>query len=100
MSVLGFAHDEARDVELGRVCCSCHEPFTQAHGEAVACRFCHRRMSEAERAAIPVAIHEEATSAEFKRRARKKRRDRDAAGILTPEGLQVYTTKNPTETEE
>jgi uncharacterized Zn finger protein (UPF0148 family) len=87
-------------VALGMVCCECKEPFTKGHGEVVACAFCHRRMSGEERAAIPRATHPEATNEAFAKINRKRKQRREAEGILTPEGLQVYHTKNPTENDE
>jgi uncharacterized Zn finger protein (UPF0148 family) len=66
----------AAAVEKGLICASCGEPFVKQHGHKVACRFCFARMTEAEIAAeeVRLATHDESTAAEFKRRARKRRK--------------------------
>lgn len=90
--------DAMRD---GLMCAECGSHFCEAHGYPVACAFCFARLTEAEvkTMGVRLAVHEEANAAAHKQRARQRRkaqenRDRDAAGILTPEGLQVYNAHN------
>lgn len=73
MSTLGFAHDEARDVELGRVCAHCMEPFVRANGRPASCSHCYRRLDAAERDATPLTEHDESTATFFANRARARR---------------------------
>lgn len=73
MRALGFAHGEARDVELGRICASCAEPFSRAHEMPVLCEFCWRRATPEEREGFVRATHPESTANYFATRARRRR---------------------------
>lgn len=79
MSVLPTtAHDVARRVELGQECAHCSEPFVKAHGSPTACSHCFRRLSADERGDTPLAVHEEATKAQYANEARKRKAKRNA----------------------
>jgi DNA-directed RNA polymerase subunit RPC12/RpoP len=75
MSVLpSVAHEEARDVELGRICVECGESFTHGHGRVVACKHCHAKLPLMAQQLVPLAIHPEASPEAFKRLAQDRKR--------------------------
>lgn len=69
MATLGYAHDDARRVELGIICADCGDAeFMRASNEKVCCAFCKRRGSE-----YPMSQYEERSKVEFANIARKRR---------------------------
>ena len=91
-----------RFVDNGAFCAECSAAFVKPHGHKVVCDYCARRMTTQEMAdaGVRVATHEElnkAAHAELARerrtikQARQERLNREAAGVLTGEGMQVYT---------
>lgn len=81
MTTLGYSHEDARNVELGRVCASCGDDFVRGHDRPVVCEYCARQYAAAhEIPPHPVATHPLTTPELFKARARARRTTKESKG--------------------
>ena len=78
---LGRADDLDRAVTSGLLCSECGCQFTKPHGHPVACHYCWKLLSIAERETLARAVHHEANRVAHQAEGRKQKQARIARRV-------------------